>query len=94
MPVRIKRSHSIDDDEAISEEEDTLYRSANLEIRSKAKPKEEMMEMEAEGHEYLTSSANWNMFDEVIKIRFISPKVSPESSSKHSSDGIEIELPA
>lgn len=52
------------------------------------------MEMEAEGQEYLTSSANWNMFGEVIKIRFISPKVSPESSSKHSSDGIEIEPPA
>ncbi len=50
------------------------------------------MEMEREGgQEYLTGSANWNMFGEVIKIRFISPKVSPESSSKHSSDGIEME---
>jgi hypothetical protein len=56
----------------------------------KPKHEEKEMEAEAEGQEYLTSSANWNMFGEVIKIRFISPKVSPESSSKHSSDGIEI----
>jgi hypothetical protein len=30
MPTRIKRSHSIDENEGMDEEENTLYRSANL----------------------------------------------------------------